>query len=278
MEIFNVHLLELVLIAGLALVVFGPERLPEIGRMAGKQVARFLAWQQQSPELQMVNEMRAEFEKEIAELRDELTRTRNQMDISQSGKALTEQLKLSAGEAKAVVEQAAAPVIRPPIQTPVPAAVGRDVRSPALQPKAVSTPVVETALEDEQPVVDAAPLSDQPVVDAAPVEQPVVDAAPFEQPVADAAPFEQPVADAAPVEQPVVDAVPLSNGPVADVAPVVEAAAVATPPTAPDVELTARVVRIAADLQQLVLELQQRGLLEPEWQTAVGRAEEQTTP
>lgn len=83
MEIFNIHLFELVLIASLALVVFGPERLPEVGRFAGKQLARFLAWQQQSPELKMINDVRAEFEQEIASLRDELVRTRNQLDVSQ---------------------------------------------------------------------------------------------------------------------------------------------------------------------------------------------------
>lgn len=83
MEIFNIHIFEFLLIAGLALVVFGPERLPEVGRFAGKQVARFLAWQQQSPELKMINDVRSEFEQEIASLRDELVRTRKQLDISQ---------------------------------------------------------------------------------------------------------------------------------------------------------------------------------------------------
>lgn len=85
MEIFNIHLFEFLLIAGLALVVFGPERLPEVGRFAGKQVARFLAWQQQSPELKMINDVRSEFEQEIASLRDELVRTRRQLDLSQDG-------------------------------------------------------------------------------------------------------------------------------------------------------------------------------------------------
>lgn len=83
MEIFNIHIFEFLLIAGLALVVFGPERLPEVGRFAGKQVARFLAWQQQSPELKLINDVRSEIEQEIASLRDELVRTRNQLDLSQ---------------------------------------------------------------------------------------------------------------------------------------------------------------------------------------------------
>lgn len=110
MEIFNIHITELLLIAGLALVIFGPERLPEVGRFVGKQVARFLAWQQQSPELQMVNEMRGEFEKEIAALRDELVRTRNQLDVSQDMNALRAELKPMLnlqGEIKQVAEQAA---------------------------------------------------------------------------------------------------------------------------------------------------------------------------
>jgi sec-independent protein translocase protein TatB len=95
MEIFNIHIFEFLLIAGLALVVFGPERLPEVGRFVGKQVARFLAWQQQSPELRMITDVRSEFEREIASLRDELVRTRKQLDISQDMdiKSLREELR-----------------------------------------------------------------------------------------------------------------------------------------------------------------------------------------
>ncbi len=93
MEIFNIHIFEFLLIAGLALVVFGPERLPEVGRFIGKQVARFLAWQQQSPELKMLNDIRGEFESEIASLRDELTRTRKELNMQGEMDALREELK-----------------------------------------------------------------------------------------------------------------------------------------------------------------------------------------
>lgn len=93
MEIFNIHIFEFLLIAALALVVFGPERLPEVGRFVGKQVARFLAWQQQSPELRLINEIRGEFEREIATLRDELVRTRNQLDVSRDVEALRNQIE-----------------------------------------------------------------------------------------------------------------------------------------------------------------------------------------
>jgi len=90
---FNIHIFEFLLIAALALVVFGPERLPEVGRFVGKQVARFLAWQQQSPELRLINDVRSEFEREIASLRDELLRTRNQLDVSQDVEKLRSELR-----------------------------------------------------------------------------------------------------------------------------------------------------------------------------------------
>ncbi|GEM_PF-735298 len=93
MEIFNIHIFEFLLIAALALIVFGPERLPEVGRFIGKQVARFLAWQQQSPELRLINDVRSEFEREIASLRDELIRTRNQLDVSRDVEALRSEIQ-----------------------------------------------------------------------------------------------------------------------------------------------------------------------------------------
>jgi len=93
MEIFNIHLLEFLLIAGLGLIIFGPERLPEVGRFLGKQMARFLAWQQQSPELQMINEVRSELDREIAGLRDELLKTRTQLDVSKDMETLRNDLR-----------------------------------------------------------------------------------------------------------------------------------------------------------------------------------------
>lgn len=81
MTIFGIGPLELLLILILGLLVFGPERLPEVGRFLGKQLARLMAWQQQSPEAQMIQQMRSEFEREILELRDELVRTRQQANV-----------------------------------------------------------------------------------------------------------------------------------------------------------------------------------------------------
>lgn len=88
MNFFGVGLFEILLVLLLGLVVLGPERLQDMGRQAGKLVARWLAFQQQSPELQMVKQMRQEFEQEIVSLRDELVRARQQLDVSAELKQL----------------------------------------------------------------------------------------------------------------------------------------------------------------------------------------------
>jgi sec-independent protein translocase protein TatB len=130
MEIFNVHLFEFLLIAGLALVVFGPERLPEIGRTIGQQVARFLAWQQQSPELQMLNEVRGEFEREIASLRDELVRTRSQLDIRSDVDAIREELRPMLDLKSSLKRETP----RPPPQLPPPRSPSRPLPRPSTPP------------------------------------------------------------------------------------------------------------------------------------------------
>lgn len=81
MEFFGVSPLELLIIAVLGLIIFGPERLPQIGRTLGRFVARILAWQYTSPEAQMLNELRRDFEKQIVEIRDEMVYARQQLDI-----------------------------------------------------------------------------------------------------------------------------------------------------------------------------------------------------
>jgi sec-independent protein translocase protein TatB len=181
MEVFNVSIPELMLIAGLALVVFGPERLPEIGRFLGKQVAKLLAWQQNSPELQMLNEVRGEFEAEIASLRDELVRTRKQLDVSKDISAIRDELRPMLdlrgsinGAAKGAEPTIAPPrpaaeaadqppppaeaADQPPSLTPTPAgqtvpAAGRPAKVVALEPTNVLAPprpAAPSALADDQ--------------------------------------------------------------------------------------------------------------------------------
>ncbi|EFO80712.1 sec-independent translocation protein mttA/Hcf106 [Oscillochloris trichoides DG-6] len=93
MEIFNIGIPELLMIAIIGLVVFGPERLPQVTNFLGKQVAKIMAWQQNSPEVQALQQIRNEFETEIASLRDELVRTRNQLDVRKDAIALKEELR-----------------------------------------------------------------------------------------------------------------------------------------------------------------------------------------
>jgi sec-independent protein translocase protein TatB len=82
MNFLGVGPFELILILVLGLVVLGPERLRTMGQSAGKLVAQLLAWQQQSPEAQMVQQIRDDFQREIVDLRDELVRARQQLDVS----------------------------------------------------------------------------------------------------------------------------------------------------------------------------------------------------
>lgn len=269
MEIFNVHLFEFILIAGLALVLFGPERLPELGRFAGKQVAKFLAWQQQSPELQMINEMRSEFEREIAQLRDELVRTRNQLDVRNDMQALADEVKAAgqqvqsaldevktAGQqaqsvlddvktvgqqAQSVLDDAATtakPVIRPPAQPIVPAATPM-----AASPSASA--VVQTITEEDRALfAESAP---------APAEAGTTPATP--SPATQEQPVMSTTADHAPAQEvPFLD----PNG----TAPV--------PVSADELhDLLNRLNSLAAELQAIVFQLQARGLLDEHWQPQI---------
>ncbi|HMQ33129.1 MAG TPA: twin-arginine translocase TatA/TatE family subunit, partial [Chloroflexaceae bacterium] len=201
MEIFNIHLFEFLLIAALALIVFGPERLPEVGRFVGKQVARFLAWQQQSPELKMLNDVRAEFEQEIASLRDELVRTRKQLDLSQEVNLnqirdelrpmlnLREQVKGAVAEAAKPAQTAADP----------PAAPGSAPAEPAVG-EALADAAADAARPAGQPEAGHPP---EPSADPAEAPAPAPDIAAPEQ----AAPPSPAVEPAEPAEQ-LLDAAP----------------------------------------------------------------------
>ena len=81
MNIFGIGPIELLIIVVLGLVIFGPERLPGIGRQIGKMVARVLAWQYTSPEAQLLMDIRRDLEKEITDIRDEMIRARQALDI-----------------------------------------------------------------------------------------------------------------------------------------------------------------------------------------------------
>lgn len=73
MEILNVGLGEMVVILVIALLVFGPERLPEVARRAGKTLRDLQAMS--SEVTQVIQQSMAEVEEPIQETRDTLRNT-----------------------------------------------------------------------------------------------------------------------------------------------------------------------------------------------------------
>ncbi|NTU79044.1 MAG: translocase [Chloroflexales bacterium] len=274
---FNIHLFELLLIAGLALVVFGPERLPEIGRFAGKQVARFLAWQQQSPELKMINDVRSEFEQEIASLRDELVRTRRQLDISQDVN-----LNSIRDELRPLLNLRNQPVIPPAGGRPVPPASATEIAAPPAEPATVA--------EGEPPRVTAAPAEGsqigeaQAVADSAPeppgtpaVEAPEVRPTPMGTVQAAARPNRL----AATKPTGALDQSGERAGHPSPAAPSLNGqgrtptAGPADSPSSDEVRLMRQQIeRLSADLQALISGLHERGLLGADWQPSATSEQE----
>ena len=292
MEIFNVHLFEFILIAGLALVLFGPERLPELGRFAGKQVAKFLAWQQQSPELQMINEMRSEFEREIAQLRDELVRTRNQLDVRNDMQALADEVKAAGQQVQSALDE---------VKT-----TGQQVQSALDEVKTAGQQAqsvlddVKTVGQQAQSVLDDAATTAKPVI--RPPAQPIVPATTpaVASPSASAvvqtiteedrtllaepapAPADVETTSAtlspAPQEQPVISTT-ADHAPAQEV-PFLNPNGTAQVPVSADElhNLLNRLNSLAAELQAIVFQLQARGLLDEHWQpqTPASPATEET--
>lgn len=276
MEIFNIHIFEFLLIAALALVIFGPERLPEVGRFIGKQVARFLAWQQQSPELRVINDVRAEFEREIASLRDELIRTRNQLDLSREVEAVRQEvspmldLKLSgAGQSPAGADEAAPAVAAssdtPAVVASTPPSAG-DV-APAGATSAAELPPAEPVAE--LAASDLAPLTPQPATQTVPAAA---------QPNRIAG--TEPSSVLTPVNERARElaerSARLHDPPADDDPPMLNGASSTAEPAAPPAPLAdeeherilSQIQALSAQLQQLVSELRERGVLGAEWSLA----------
>ncbi|RRR71716.1 MAG: hypothetical protein EI684_11170 [Candidatus Viridilinea halotolerans] len=289
MEIFNIHLFEFLLIAGLALIIFGPERLPEVGRFLGKQLARFLAWQQQSPELQLMQELRSEMEREIASLRDELVRTRSQLDVTPDMKTwhkeMLEMVRLRDDDLKVALPtnglQALKPAlpttapIAPPASIPMPtstlpqapaAATAATIATPPAAPPAADTLAGAGATPPSLLPTPSAPLGTVP----APRPQPMLAA--------------QTTAVRNTIDDATFDAI-LSEEtqppPTLDDNASSEALLTATqPPPAPDdtaeqpappptdhAQLTQQIATLSNDLHHLVGILRARGLLEEDWRS-----------
>jgi len=244
MEIFNIHLLEFLLIAGLGLIIFGPERLPEVGRFLGKQLARFLAWQQQSPELQMINEVRSELDREIASLRDELLKTRSQLDVSQDMETLRKDLRSMVNLRDELT-----------VQKPEPPTLDQATALPkpvnGTTPGEV-VPAKPVGLEGTVPM-----SSPQPVSSSTAVLNTIDDPPPARRPLHDAIEAEPDIDPPSPTDS-ILDGTQPSASP--------STASELVPAAVTDHEQILRQLQtMSSELQALIDELQQRGLITATW-------------
>jgi len=124
--VFNIGFSELVLIGLIALIVLGPERLPEVARTAGRWVARlrrFIEDVKRDIDHEVQDDNLAAFRK----VHEELTETRNILERStrETLSSMSNPLKLDAPDAEPVTAAS-----RPETDASSPPAVKR-ARSPA---------------------------------------------------------------------------------------------------------------------------------------------------
>lgn len=181
MELLGVGPGEILLILVIMLLVFGPERLPEFARQAGRFVVRVRDWIQRSPDAAMVLRARAELENELQAIRAELTREVESVrqdlqnvrsDLADAGKLIEQSAQEAASVSKielpdVTVEEA--PSIHPPAsatadQSPVPELQSADgAAMPATQgADGIATQAVQSADGVAAPVVQAAESAAMP--------------------------------------------------------------------------------------------------------------------
>jgi sec-independent protein translocase protein TatB len=257
MNFFGVGPFELILILILGLVVLGPERLRAMGRSAGKLVAQLLAWQQQSPEAQMVQQIRADFEREIVDLRDELVRARQQLDVSAEVQRLRQEtgsiMPADIADLEARARASTPDAARDKAATSVP-----EQRTPEAAPEQPPEAAPEQPPEAASDTPDPAPAEPPASPEAATANG---TAAEHEPPTTASQPA--PDAPARPPGTPEVAPTPAD-----DLAP---AAGVALPEhiVHPDVaqeHLAHQIQALVADLHALQEQLRRRNLLDADWQ------------
>jgi len=133
MELLGVGPGEILLILVIMLLVFGPERLPEFARQAGRFVVRVRDWIQRSPDAALVLRARAELESELQTIRAELTREVESVrqdlqnvrsDLADAGKLIEQSAHEAASVSK--IELPDVTVEEPPsVQLPASASAGQ---------------------------------------------------------------------------------------------------------------------------------------------------------
>lgn len=164
MELLGVGPGEILLILVIMLLVFGPERLPEFARQAGRFVVRVRNWIQNSPDAAMVLRARAELESELQAIRAELTREVESVrqdlqnvrsDLADAGKLIEQSAQEAASVSK--IELPDVTVEAPPSIHPSASATA-DPSPASSTPHATSaaTPVEQSADSVAAPVVQTA--------------------------------------------------------------------------------------------------------------------------
>jgi sec-independent protein translocase protein TatB len=169
MNFFGVGPLELFFILILGLIVLGPERLPEVGRFIGRKMAELMAWQQQSPEAQMIQQIRKDVEQEIVELRDELVQARAQLNVRDDVEKLRAETRamFSLKDQEIAAAQAGnstGSVSTAQLPNKV-AAAGKNAGTSPITPDADNVPATGTA-ESSAPAETAAPTGESAASDA----------------------------------------------------------------------------------------------------------------
>lgn len=68
----NIGATELILILGVALIVFGPGKLPELGNMLGKAIREFKG---------AINNIDEDIKKEVKDIKDEVKEVKDMVDV-----------------------------------------------------------------------------------------------------------------------------------------------------------------------------------------------------
>jgi sec-independent protein translocase protein TatB len=266
MNFLGVGPFELILILVLGLVVLGPERLRTMGRSTGKLVAQLLAWQQQSPEAQMVQQIRDDFQREIVDLRDELVRAREQLDVS----AEVQRLRAETGNImpKDIADLEARARASTPDKTDA-TAEATAPPEPATPEPATPEPAPESAQPAETPNTAPEPAPEpatpEPAPESAqPAETPNTAPEPAAPEPTSAA--SEPAPEPAQANGTAAEHVPAA--PADDLAPTAGAALPEhiAPPSTEQEHLAHQIQALVADLHALQEQLRRRELLDADWQ------------
>lgn len=166
MEVFGVGPFELLFLLVLSVIVLGPERLQQVAHGTGRLIARVLAWQHQSPEAQMIQQIRRDFETEIVALRNELLQARQHLDISSDVRHVYQEVRSAATTPALTPDPASVATGRPRKYTPSAApppevetstTTPHDVPSIASPSPSRAPPISATSAHPS----DSAPLSDE---------------------------------------------------------------------------------------------------------------------